>query len=75
MQLKHLSPMASPDGRFQDAPKAAALASPMREKLSKLHAKSLTDVPQRDDGGITLARFQTANVGSVYPHALGKLGL
>jgi hypothetical protein len=45
------------------------------EKKPKLHPESLTDVPQRDDGRIALAQFETANIGSVHPHALGKLGL
>ena len=45
------------------------------EKQPKLHPESLSDMLQRNRGGIALPQFETADVGSVYPHALGKLGL
>jgi hypothetical protein len=79
VQCARLPPTAV--GRCSDARlESVVLPSPparlfFTEKLSKLHPESLSDMPQRNNRWIPLSQFETAHVGSVYPHPLGKLGL
>jgi hypothetical protein len=47
----------------------------LSEERNQLHAKSLANVPQRDDRRVALAELEPADIGTIDAHALSELGL
>ena len=58
-------------------PPLPTTATPGRflEKQPKLHPESLSDMPERNHRRIALPQFEAADVGTIYAHPLGQLGL